>query len=448
MAPVPTTANLLDMPVQATPPWVHWVLLSICGLVGLLLAVFIIGWIAPKAKKCITASIERAQHHKLVLPTHLDPQAPRPVVLPLPCTLTVVEEVPAAEQKEPSIEEEADKSQEAIQDESEISRNTVEPEDEDDDDDDDDDRSEAHLDGIATETAAEADERMTRLFSDLEGSCSTIWSTSSASISSSMNLYGDFGRGDDSALASFAFRQLSAHVTIIQPQMDVDLSTHLEEEEFASFDESDSVNTPTLSPTVDSDSDSDDFSMRTPPIHNGSSLVSSHSIGLTDEALGEFYGSLPTSAAFSGSLCYACSDVDSASNYGSSTDSVVFIDPQCDDDMAYDMEIPIIALPDEFDVDDDYYYDGPSLVSTASTAALYELGMSSYATRDPPLVPCAPIPINFAPTLPSNCYLFVPLLAQMNTSTTPHHPPLYLMKTQNRLTCHASGSRLLVNSSI
>ena len=65
---------------------------------------------------------------------------------------------------------------------------------------------------------------------------------------------------------------------------------------------------------------------------------------------------------------------------------------------------------DPDDYGPNYSYESPDLVSTPSTAALYELGLPILAHKFPTSPSHSLIPIPFAPTLPTEYYIYVPPL--------------------------------------
>ena len=190
----------------------------------------------------------------------------------------------------------------------------------------------------------------------------------------------------------------------------IDLDECLECEEFV--DTGDALYTPTLSPSLDSDTDSDDSSLQTPPLDDTFTPVS-HSLGyppVVDDDYGSttgFLGSMTASAAFSDYLCYANID-----DYPSDDKLLSTLDSsQLDDTLLLDADIPTIVITeDPDDYGPNYSYESSDLVSTPSTAALYELGLPIPAHKFPTSPSHSLIPIPFAPTLPTEYYIYVPPL--------------------------------------
>jgi hypothetical protein len=176
--------------------------------------------------------------------------------------------------------------------------------------------------------------------------------------------------------------------------------------------------TPALSPTPDSEPDTDMSSIQTPPLNHGSSLDDSCPIQVAtgddnDESI-DFFRSLTPSTAFRDALCEICLDFDDLEDdpVGSLVSSEAFFGTLDNSGSTSYADVPAIIITDDSDESAMGDYHEPGLVSTPSTHALYELE-APWSTHSPTLCqeppkPHAPIPISFAPTLPHDYYIFVP----------------------------------------
>jgi hypothetical protein len=107
MAPilvVPTPANASAYATD-THSWFTWTLFATFCLLGLLSVFLIAHWIAPKAKQTFFALIQRTRDEEMVLPTHLNPQARRDIVMPLPPSPTVINKEADGEKVDPSFDQ-------------------------------------------------------------------------------------------------------------------------------------------------------------------------------------------------------------------------------------------------------------------------------------------------------------------------------------------------------
>jgi hypothetical protein len=176
--------------------------------------------------------------------------------------------------------------------------------------------------------------------------------------------------------------------------------------------------TPALSPTPDSEPDTDISSIQTPPLNDGSSLDDLYPIQVAtsddnDESI-DFFRSLTPSIAFRDALCEICLDFDDLEDEptGSLVSSEAFFGSLDNFGSTSYADVPAITITDDSDESVMGDYHEPGLVSTPSTHALYELE-APWSTHSPTLCqeppkPHAPIPISFAPTLPHDHYIFVP----------------------------------------
>ncbi|KAI0089897.1 hypothetical protein BDY19DRAFT_91490 [Irpex rosettiformis] len=74
-----------------------------------------------------------------------------------------------------------------------------------------------------------------------------------------------------------------------------------------------------------------------------------------------------------------------------------------------DMDIPTIVITEDTDNTGSHYsYESPTLVSTPSTAVLYQLGLPTTVHEFPTSRSHAPIPISFSPRLNRDRYIYVP----------------------------------------
>ncbi|KAI0811152.1 hypothetical protein BC629DRAFT_1720906 [Irpex lacteus] len=199
----------------------------------------------------------------------------------------------------------------------------------------------------------------------------------------------------------------------------LDHCLHYEE----SIDEPEACDTPALSPSLDTDNDSYDSSLQTPPLESAPSPVShfTKDLAVVDDnyepaADIRVFGALTPTTAFTGSLCLADLCLADLKGLDSGEEESFYSqDSFISSDSLYDPGIPNIVISEALDdTCSRYPYESPTLPSTPSTAALYTLGLPTLAneSHEPPstsLAPApAPIPIPFSPTLHADSYIWVP----------------------------------------
>ncbi|KAI0809118.1 hypothetical protein BC629DRAFT_1721140 [Irpex lacteus] len=170
--------------------------------------------------------------------------------------------------------------------------------------------------------------------------------------------------------------------------------------------------TPALSSSLDTDSDSDDSSLQTPPLENTPlpvSLLTKKPAVVYDNygSTVDILGTLSPTVAFTGFLCYA--DLNGCNSGDKACDT---LDSRISEGPLYGNDIPTITISEDLeDTCSRYSYESPTLPSTPSTAALYTLGLPTIAhecSQAPSTSPISPIPIPFSPTLSPDSYIYVP----------------------------------------